>query len=196
MSNQQKRTYNAQRKQGFKLAMGQNLGLFDSLGQPEPKKPKTEKSLTRRKKFDVRNRIRNLEKLNHMVVEDDQLLIFLMWQEDGLEKVLATGDPGAWVIWFMTVATTPESIRRSRQSLTSSAKGPPEIWVSDLVTETRKQRSKEWREYWVNKDLTIELSEAQRFLEKEIEFMRRRAGFDPHAFPPFKVVNKYDHLDL
>jgi hypothetical protein len=196
MSTQQKRTYNAQRKQGFKLAMGQNLGLFDSLGQPEPKKPKSEKSPIRRKRFDVRNRIRNLEKLNHMVVEDDLLLIFSMWQEDGLEEVLATGDPGAWVIWFMSQATSPESIRRSRQNLTSSAKGPPEIWVSDEITETRKQRAEEWREHWGTENSTIELSEAQRFLEKEIEYMRRRAGFDPHAFPPFKVVNKYDHLDL
>jgi len=105
MSTQQKRTYNAQRKQGFKLAMGQNLGLFDSLGPPEPKKSKAEKSPIRRKRFDVRNRIRNLEKLNHMVVEDDLLLIFSMWQEDGLEEVLATGDPGAWVIWFMSQAS-------------------------------------------------------------------------------------------
>jgi len=196
MSTQQKRTYNAQRKQGFKLAMGQNLGLFDSLGPPEPKKSKAEKSPIRRKRFDVRNRIRNLEKLNHMVVEDDLLLIFSMWQEDGLEEVLATGDPGAWVIWFMSQATSPESIRRSRQNLTSSAKGPPEIWVSDEITETRKQRAEEWREHWGTDDSTIELSEAQRFLEKEIEFMRRRAGVDAHGKDPGEEKNKYDHLNL
>ena len=182
MSNQQKRIFNSQRKRNFKLASG-NFGLFDDPSPSEEKKPKSEKTPTRRKKFDVRNRIRNLEKMNHMVVEDDQLLLFLMWQEDGLEKILATGDPGAWVIWFMTVATTPENIRRSRQSLTSSAKGPPEIWVSDEITETRKQRSKEWREYWVDKDLTIELSDAQRFLDNEIKSMRQRAGVEFPVFP-------------
>jgi len=183
MSNQQKRAYNSQRTRNFKLAAG-NFGLFDSPSPSEEKKPKSEKSPTRRKRFDVRNRIRNLEKMNHMVVEDDHLLIFSMWQEDGLEKVLATGDPGAWVIWFMSVATKTESIRRSRQSLTSSAKGPPEIWVSDEITETRKQRAEEWREHWGDKDSTIELSEAQRFLETEIKFMRQRAGIDIPGFSP------------
>jgi len=192
MSTQQKKTFNTQRKQGFKLAVGQ-LGLFDNPDQPEPepKKSKTAKPTTRRKRFDVRNRIRNLEKLNHMVVEDDLLLIFLMWKEDGLEKVLSTGDPGAWVIWFMSRATSPESIRRSRQSLTSSDKGPPEIWVSEEITETRKKRAEEWREHWGDPDSTIELSEAQSFLEKEIEFMRRRAGIDIHGFPPFTESEKH-----
>tara|TARA_Y100000310_G_C20627200_1_gene786599 strand:+ start:1123 stop:1707 length:585 start_codon:yes stop_codon:yes gene_type:complete len=192
MSTQQKKTFNTQRKQGFKLAVGQ-LGLFDNPDQPEsePKKSKTAKPTTRRKRFDVRNRIRNLEKLNHMVVEDDLLLIFLMWKEDGLEKVLSTRDPGAWVIWFMSRATSPESIRRSRQSLTSTDKGPPEIWVSEEITETRKKRAEEWREYWGDPDSTIELSEAQRFLEKEIEFMRRRAGIVIHGFPPFTESEKH-----
>jgi hypothetical protein len=184
MSTQQKRTFNTQRKQGFKLAVGQ-LGLFGGPEQSEPKKSKTTNSPTQKQKFDVRSRIINLEKLNHMVVEDDLLLIFLMWQEDGLEKVLRTEDPGAWVIWFMSRATSPESIRRSRQKLTSTDKGPPEIRVSDEVTATRKQRSEEWREYWGDPDSTIELSEAQKFLEKEVEYMRRRAGIDVHGFPPF-----------
>ena len=42
------------------------------------------------------------------------------------------------------------------------------------------------KEYWADPDSTIKLSEAQRFLEKEIEFMRRRAGIDIHGFPPFQ----------
>ena len=184
MSTQQKRTFNTQRKQGFKLAVGQ-LGLFGSQEQSEPKKSKTTSPPTGKQKFDVRSRIINLEKLNHMVVEDDLLLIFLMWQEDGLEKVLMTKDPGAWVIWFMSRATSPESIRRSRQKLTSTDKGSPEIKVSEEVTATRKQRSEEWREYWGDPNSTIELSEAQKFLEKEVEYMRRRAGIDVHGFPPF-----------
>ena len=192
MSTQQKRTFNRQRKQGFKLAVGQ-LGLFDSPGrsEPEPKKSKTTDTKTRRRKFDVRNRIINLEKLNHMVVEDDLLLIFLMWKEDGLEKVLGSKDPGAWVIWFMSVATSPESIRRSRQKLTSTENGPPEIEVNEEIHSTRKQRAEEWREYWGDPNSTIELSEAQRFLEKEIEYMRRRAGVDVHGFPPFTESEKH-----
>ena len=191
MTTQQKKTFNTQRKQGFKLAVGQ-LGLFDNPDQPEPepKKSKTAKPTTQRKRFDVRNRIRNLEKLNHMVVEDDLLLIFLMWKEDGLEKVLMSKDPGAWVIWFMSRATSTESIVRSRRELTSTKNGLPEILVREEINENRKKRSEEWREYWGNSDSTIDLSEAQRFLEKEVEFMRRRAGIDIHGFPPFIEVEK------
>ena len=185
MQQHQKKTQNSQRKQGFKLAVGQ-LGLFDSPVQSKPKGQAKSPSQSKRRKFDVRNRIINLEKQNHLVVEDDLLLIFMMWKEDGLEKVLRSNDPGAWVIWFMSIATSPESIRRSRQKLTSTEKGLPEIQVSDEVTETRKKRSEEWREYWADPDSTIKLSEAQRFLEKEIEFMRRRAGIDIHGFPPFQ----------
>ena len=189
MQQHQKKTQNSQRKQGFKLAVGQ-LGLFDSPVQTKSNSPSKSPAQSKRRKFDVRNRIINLEEQNHLVAEDDLLLIFMMWKEDGLEKVLMSKDPGAWVIWFMSAATSPESIRRSRQKLTSTKNGPPEIQVSEEVTATRKKRSEDWREYWGDPDSTLELSEAQRFLEKEIEFMRRRAGIDIHGFPPFKEVEK------
>jgi len=189
MQQHQKKTQNSQRKQGFKLAVGQ-LGLFDSPVQTKSKSPSKNSSQTKRRKFDVRNRIRNLEEENHLVVEDDLLLIFMMWKEDGLEKVLKSNDPGAWVIWFMSRATSTESIVRSRRELTSTKNGSPEILVREEINENRKKRSEEWREYWGNPDSTIDLSEAQRFLEKEVEFMRRRAGIDIHGFPPFKEVEK------
>lgn len=189
MQQHQRKTQNSQRKQGFKLAVGQ-LGLFDSPVQTKSNSPSKNSSQTKRRKFDVRNRIRNLEEENHLVVEDDLLLIFMMWKEDGLEKVLMSKDPGAWVIWFMSRATSTESIVRSRRELTSTKNGLPEILVREEINENRKKRSEEWREYWGNSDSTIDLSEAQRFLEKEVEFMRRRAGIDIHGFPPFIEVEK------
>ena len=67
MQQHQKKTQNSQRKQGFKLAVGQ-LGLFDSPVQSKPKSQAKSPSQPKRRKFDVRNRIINLEKQNHLVV--------------------------------------------------------------------------------------------------------------------------------
>ena len=94
---QQKRSYNRQRKDGFKLAVDR-VGLFDV---PQKSPPPIEKKFPEEKRFgDIRQKIVDLYHKNPLVVEDDRLLTFEVWKEEGLVEVLKQRSIERLMHWF------------------------------------------------------------------------------------------------
>ena len=76
---------------------------------------------------------------------DDKFLLLEVWKEDGLVDVL--GDDGLldrFCQWFVTQASSPESVVRMRRKLQSAGRCLP----SPEVQERRAALQEQWREFF------------------------------------------------
>ena len=180
---QQKRSFNRQRKDGFKLAVDR-VGLFDV---PQKSPPPIEKKFPEEKRFgDIRQKIVDLYHKNPLVVEDDRLLTFEVWKEEGLVEVLKQRSIERLMHWFLFEATDGETIRRSRRALTSDKHGPPVIEVSEETQKNRRKYSDAWRKHWTEGDKKEREENPLEFMQKYFAYLKSRAGIDAHGIPPFE----------
>lgn len=79
---------------------------------------------------------------------NDKLLIYLVWTLcDGGEEVLQSGDPERIKKWLLSNrATSPETIRRTRQAIQEHGKYRP----NKHVYEARHEKAKEYRSFFGN----------------------------------------------
>jgi len=180
---QQKKSYNRQRKDGFQLAVGQKE-LFD---MPDQTPSSVEKKFPENLRLgDLRQRIIDLHQENSLVVEDDRLLTFELWEDEGLEEILGPEALAKFQHWYMFEATDADSIKRSRRSLTSRKHGPPVIEVSEETEKNRKKHATAWKKHWSERDKQAIADNAEEHMQKYLAFLKSRAGVDVHGIPPFE----------
>jgi len=185
------RDFNKQRRLGIELALDnkskinyEDPSLYPSLPQTAQASSLQGSEVTQSRQIKKRTneftkmetRIMDLYKQNQSVADSDQILDVEMWLQEGLRDVLQSGSVEVFTHWLMFIATPTESIRRSRQKLTSDKNGPPRMPQSEDARQGRAINERIWHKHWSKKDGgTIQT-------EHELHKFDRRAGLDKHAF--------------
>ena len=171
------------------MAVGQ-LGLFDDPGKPEKSPTPLPNIPSNRKKLDaLDDRIVELHKEDSTVCDEPMRLTLKIWQQEGLEDLLQSGNMEKFFVWFLFIASHPDTVARRRRELTSDKHGPPICQMSPGAKEKLQSRQDAWKKEYYSKYSDISQSPEER-LEKMIDYLIKRVGYDIHTVPPFFEVEK------